>query len=73
MCPCTQTWETSLSMKQTVIPAWITMPGETSFCTTMPAMGARTASSGLITSPCCSACLDLVLGVPKIFSACRLF
>ena len=42
-------------MKQTVEPAWINMPGETSFCTTTPAIGERTASSVRMAVPCCSA------------------
>ena len=42
-------------LKQTVVPAWITMPGVTSFCTTTPAMGERTASSVLMAAPCFSA------------------
>ena len=73
MWPCTQTVDTSLIMKQTVGPAWINMPGDTSFCTTTPAIGARTASSVLIAVPCFSAWSISCAVMPKIFSGCRLF
>ena len=55
MWPCTQTVEVSLIWKQTVCPAWISMPGEMSFCTITPEMGERTASSVLMAVPCFSA------------------
>ena len=40
-----------LMVKQAVMRAWITRPGEASFCTTTPAIGERTASCGLIATP----------------------
>ena len=39
MCPHTQTVDMSLMVKHAVVPAWITRPGVTSFCTTTPAIG----------------------------------
>ena len=46
MCPCTQSVDTSLMTKAAVAPASMNWPGSTSFCTTVPAIGARIASSG---------------------------
>ena len=49
------------------------MPGETSFCTTTPAMGARTASSVLMAVPCFSAWSISCAVMPKMRSDWRLF
>ncbi len=73
MWPCTQTVEVSLTWKQTVCPAWISMPGEMSFCTITPEMGDRTASSVLMEVPCRSAWSISWAVMPKIRSGCRLF
>ena len=43
--------------KHTVDPAWMTWPGSTSFSTTVPPIGARTAISGRTGASCSSAAL----------------
>ena len=50
----------------TVVPAWITCPGETSLWTIVPAIGDRIGSSGRIGTFCCSASCTSFGATPKM-------
>ena len=70
MWPCTHTVEMSLMTNATVAPAWITWPGSTSFCTTVPDKGARIGRSDRIATFCRSASCKSCWFTPRILSAC---